>query len=99
MEASSSVQQDCVAFPSSGAGGSASVMQTINGSTNCALMTLAATETSPWDLLRAKFLQACQFKYPTLLLKIMLLNIKTSLSKRAKCSKKEIKLTFVNCML
>ncbi|KAJ1418109.1 CCT domain [Sesbania bispinosa] len=39
MEASSSVQQDCVAFPSSGAGGAASVMQTINSSANCALMT------------------------------------------------------------
>ncbi|XP_061363110.1 putative zinc finger protein CONSTANS-LIKE 11 [Gastrolobium bilobum] len=37
-KASSSVHQDCVAFQSSGAGGSASVMQAINSNANCALM-------------------------------------------------------------
>ncbi|KAL5082055.1 hypothetical protein RYX36_010476 [Vicia faba] len=38
-EALSPVQQDCVAFPLSGAGGSTSVMQGINHNANCALMT------------------------------------------------------------
>ncbi|RDX61831.1 Zinc finger protein CONSTANS-LIKE 12, partial [Mucuna pruriens] len=38
MEASSTIQQDCVAFQSSRAGGPASVIQAINSNTNCALM-------------------------------------------------------------
>ncbi|KAH1144013.1 hypothetical protein GYH30_034294 [Glycine max] len=43
LEASSSIQQDCVAFQSSRAGGSASVMQVINSNTNSALMNPSCT--------------------------------------------------------
>ncbi|KAL2331813.1 hypothetical protein Fmac_019394 [Flemingia macrophylla] len=43
MEASSSIKQDCVAFQSSRAGGSASLMQAINSNTNCALMNPSGT--------------------------------------------------------
>ncbi|PNY12977.1 zinc finger protein CONSTANS-like 11-like [Trifolium pratense] len=47
VEASSSVQQDCVIFPSSGAGGSTSAMQAINNNANCALMTPSCNRSMP----------------------------------------------------
>ncbi|XP_039686694.1 zinc finger protein CONSTANS-LIKE 12 isoform X4 [Medicago truncatula] len=49
VEASSSVQQDCMIFPSSGAGGSTNLMQGFNNSANCALMPPSCNRSMPLE--------------------------------------------------